>query len=225
MDANELRGIFEKHKKWLKSQEGGKCAYLCCANLHGAILTNVDLRCANLQGADLGGANLSNANLRSANLSNADLRSANLYNADLRRANLDGANLYNADLHNANLCGTKNMRNAKNVPFIPMTCPDSGSFTAWKKAHGYIVKLFIPEDARRSSSTGRKCRCDKAIVSAIETIYGEPAELNEIVSDYNIKFIYRVGETVIEPNFCEDRFIECAEGIHFFINRQEAVDY
>ena len=106
-----------------------------------------------------------------------------------------------------------------------MACPDSGSFTAWKKAHGHIVKLLIPEDARRSSATGRKCRCDKAIVVAIETVSGESAELDEIASDHDGTFIYKVGETVTEPNFCEDRFNECAEGIHFFINRQEAVDY
>jgi hypothetical protein len=106
-----------------------------------------------------------------------------------------------------------------------MTCPDSGSFTAWKKAHGHIVKLLIPKDARRSSATGRKCRCDKAVVVAIETVSGESAELDEIASDHDNTFIYKVGETVTEPNFCEDRFKECANGIHFFINRQEAVDY
>lgn len=130
------------------------------------------------------------------------------------RANLRGADLYGADL-----C------DAKNVPFIPMTCPDSGSFTAWKKAKGHIVKLLIPEDSRRSSATGRKCRSDKAIVVAIETVSGESAGLDGIASDRDRTFIYKVGETVTEPNFCEDRFKECADGIHFFINRQEAVDY
>ena len=149
----------------------------------------------------------------------ANLRGANLLGANLRDANLRDANLLGANLLGANLLG------AKNVPFIPITCPDSGSFTAWKKAHGQIVKLLIPEDARRSSATGRKCRCDKAVVVAIETVSGESAELDEIASDHDDTFIYKVGETVTEPNFCEDRFKECAEGIHFFINRQEAVDY
>ena len=144
---------------------------------------------------------------------------ANLCGARLSGADLYGANLIGADMRGANLSG------AKNTPFIPMTCPDSGSFTAWKKAHGHIVKLLIPEDARRSSATGRKCRCDKAVVVAIETVSGESAELYEIASDHDGTFIYKVGETVTEPNFCEDRFKECADGIHFFINRQEAVDY
>ena len=144
--------------------------------------------------------------------------------ATLSDANLSGANLYGANLYGANLYGA-NLYGAKNVPYIPMACPDSGSFTAWKKAHGHIVKLLIPEDSRRSSATGRKCRCDKAQVVAIETVNGESAELDEIASDFDGTFIYTVGETVTEPNFCEDRFKECAEGIHFFINRQEAVDY
>ena len=169
---------------------------------------------ANLYGADLYGANLCGANLGGANLCGAYLSGAKLYGANLYGANLYGANLYGA-----------NLRGAKNVPFVPMTCPDSGSFTAWKKAHGHIVKLLIPEDARRSSATGRKCRCDKAVVVAIETVSGESAELGEIASDYDGTFIYKVGETVAEPNFCEDRFKECEKGIHFFINRQEAVDY
>ena len=144
----------------------------------------------------------------------ADLRGADLYGANLCGANLRGADLRGADLYGA-----------KNAPFIPMTCPDSGSFTAWKKACGLIVKLLIPEDARRSSATGRKCRCDKAQVIAIETLDGEPAKTKSVNSDYNESFIYEVGKTVIEQNFCENRFQECAPGIHFFINRQEAVDY
>lgn len=87
------------------------------------------------------------------------------------------------------------------------------------------MKLLIPEDARRSSATGRKCRCDKAFVVAIETLDGELTELDKIASDYVSTFIYKVGEIVTEPKFCEDRFKECAEGIHFFINRHEAVTY
>ena len=38
-------------------------------------------------------------------------------------------------------------------------------------------------------------------------------------------FIYRIGETVEVKNFDCDRSHECAPGIHFFITRQEAVDY
>lgn len=219
MTNDELKKIIEKHEKWLKDQEGGEHANLRGANLRFANMRGADLRGADLRGADLYGVDLRGANLRDADLYGANLRRANLRGADLRDADLYGVDLYGTDLYGADLYG------AKNVPFVPMTCPDNGGFTAWKKAHEHIVKLLIPEDARRSSATGRKCRCDKAFVVAIETVNGESAELDKIASDHDNTFIYKVGETVTEPNFCEDRFKECAEGIHFFINRQEAVDY
>ena len=135
------------------------------------------------------------------------------------RANLSNANLWNADLSNANLW------NALNIPFIPMACPDTGSFIAWKKAQGKIVKLFVPSDARRLSATGRKCRCDKATVIAIENIDGTPADVTEVYSDYDNRFVYKIHAHLTIDDFCEDRWKECSKGIHFFINRQEAVDY
>ena len=135
------------------------------------------------------------------------------------RANLSGANLYGANLYGANLSG------AENVPFVPMVCPDTGSFIGFKKASGHIVMLGIPEDARRLSATGRKCRCDKAIVIRIEDMDGTTSDLTEVASDRDSGFVYKVGKMVSVPNFCEDRWQECSAGIHFFINRQEAVNY
>ena len=135
------------------------------------------------------------------------------------RANLSRANLSGANLSGANLSG------AENVPFIPMACPDTGSFIGFKKASGHIVMLGIPEDARRLSATGRKCRCDKAFVIRIEEMDGTTSDLTEVVSDHDSSFVYKVGKMVSVPDFCEDRWQECSAGIHFFINRQEAVNY
>jgi hypothetical protein len=87
-----------------------------------------------------------------------------------------------------------------------------------------IVKLRIPVDAKRSSSTGRKCRCNKAEVIAIESL-DKSKVYNKALSIHDRNFIYKVGETVTVEDFDENRFNECASGIHFFINRQEAVDY
>ena len=129
------------------------------------------------------------------------------------------ADLSRADLSRADLSG------AKNVPFIPMACPDTGAFIGFKKASGHIVMLGIPEDARRLSATGRKCRCDKAIVIRIEEMDGTASNLIEVASDRDSSFVYKVGEMVSVPDFCEDRWQECSAGIHFFINRQEAVNY
>ena len=166
-----------------------------------------------------------------ANLSGANLSGANLSGANLSEANLSEANLRWADLSGANLSG------AKNVPFIPIACPDTGAFVGFKKAKLYssdeteaqdvIVELEILADARRTSATGRKCRCNKAKVLSITTLDGVAvgADAGTVHSNYDPQFEYRVGEIVTEPNFCEDRWEECAPGIHFFINRQEAVEY
>ena len=80
-------------------------------------------------------------------------------------------------------------------------------------------------NAKRSSATCRKCRCDKARVLAIETVDGAKADIEEISSNYDKTFIYRVGEVVTVDDFDDDRWNECAPGIHFFITREEAVRY
>ena len=153
------------------------------------------------------------------NGSRANLRNADLRGADLRDADLRGASLRGADLRDADLIG------ATNIPFIPYACPDTGSFIGYKKAGNYIIKLEILSDARRCSATGRKCRCDKAKVLEIQNLDSTLADIDKVASNYDKNFIYKTGEIVTEPNFCEDRWNECIDGIHFFINRQEAVDY
>ena len=154
----------------------------------------------------------------------ATLCDANLCDADLYGANLCGANLCDANLCGANLCDA-NLCGAENVPYIPYSCPDFGIFIGFKKANNHIVVLEIPEDAKRLSATGRKCRCNKAKVLEIQNIDGTASGLTEIKSDYDSYFIYRIGEIVSVDDFDEDRWNECSTGIHFFINRQEAVNY
>ena len=224
------------------------------ANLYGADLQNANLQYANLRGADLRGADLRyaylrfadlrQADLRYAYLRDADLRNANLHNADLRCANLRCANLNDTNLHDAdlsdailrgadlsdaNLYGAKlyyaDLRDAKNIPFIPYTCPDTGSFIGYKKARNKIIKLEIPEDAKRISGMTRKCRCNKAKVLGIYDYNHNLLEDKEVASDMDKNFIYRVGEFVEVKNFDEDRWHECSTGIHFFVNFEEAVNY
>lgn len=146
-----------------------------------------------------------------ADLNDADLRGANLRDADLRDAGLRGA-----DLSGADTMRTKGIYSA---------CPTEGIFVGWKKASGYIVKLEILADSRRSSSGGNKCRCDKAKVLEIQFIDGSKADIDEVASSYNANFIYKIGVIATEPLFEENRFIECAPGIHFFVDRKAAVEY
>ena len=191
-------------------------ANLCGADLYGADLCDANLRDADLCDANLRSADLSGANLRDADLRCADLCGANLCGADLRGADLRGANLYGANLYGADL------RDAKGCH---LSCPTEGSFIGWKKASGHIVKLRIPEDARRSSATGHKCRCDKAYVMEIQNMDGTKATEDTVRSDHDKNFAYTVGATVEVPDFDDNRWSECAPGIHFFIDRRAAVEY
>jgi hypothetical protein len=134
--------------------------------------------------------------------------------------------LRDADLRGANLLG------AKNVPFIPFSCPSDGAFIGWKKINdykesyegSYLVKLEIPEDAIRCSATSYKCRCDKARVLAITRIM-DGKNVDIITNTSYGECVYKVGEMVIPDGFDEDRWKECSNGIHFFINKQQAIDY
>ena len=229
----DIELILEKHAKWARGEDGGEradlCnadlrdADLCCANLYCANLSDADLRDANLCGADLRGANLSDGNLRNANLCCANLCCANLRGADLCGANLSGA-----DLRDANLCDAKNTNKTAwdaYTAFYPLQCPETGSFIGYKKAADKIVMLEICADAKRSSATSRKCRCSKAKVLSITHLDGSDSGLTEVRSNYSKEFVYRVGETVEVPDFDENRWNECAPGIHFFVTREEAVKY
>ena len=198
-------------------------AVLSGTHLRNADLSDADLSDANLSGAVLRNANLSYANLSDTDLSDANLCDANLSDANLCDANLSGADIRGANLSNANLLGTKNMM------YIPMACPEEGSFIGFKKAvyadKDYIVKLEILADALRSSATSRKCRCNKAKVLEIQNINGSKANIDVVHSTYDPSFQYKAGQIVEEPNFDDNRFNKCSKGIHFFINRQEAVNY
>jgi hypothetical protein len=86
----------------------------------------------------------------------------------------------------------------------------------YKKLENRVIcKLLIPAAAKRSNATGRKCRAEYAVV-----LEGEG------VSEHDSSFKYKVGQTVRPTKpFDENRFLECASGIHFFITRQEAEDF
>ncbi len=161
-------------------------------------------------------ANLREADLCEANLYGADLRGANLYGANLREADLCGANLYGADLREAD--------HNEGTAFLLSQCPD-GAFIGYKKASSHIVKLLVPEDAKRSSATTLKCRCSKAKVLEIQNLDGSKSDLKAVPSDRDENFIYVVGKEKEVEDFDEDRWNECSTGIHFFISREMAVKY
>ena len=216
VSIKELELILENHKHWLK-KDCDSWENLCA-----------DLWYADLHEANLHEANLSEANLSEANLSGADIRIADLNGADLNGADLNGADLSGAKLRGANLSGA-DLSEVKHIPYIYMVCPEEGAFIGWKKAEisekQMLVKLSIPASAKRLSSTSRKCRCNKAKVLEIYNLDGTVAEERECYSSYAKNFIYEVGKTVKVDDFNEDRWKECTQGIHFFMNKEDAENY
>ena len=200
-------------------------------------LENYDLSVMNFSHSNFINANLSNVNFYSSqlvnvllddcNLQNANLKNANLERASLRRANLtgvdiSGARLYAAVLENAIL---------DNIIFDDKTenfrihCPEQGAFVAYKKGlDNLIIKLLIPSDARRVSSTMNCCRCDKAKVLEIKNFEGTKF-FDEAWSTVAENFCYKLGEWVYAENFNEDRWYDSTGGIHFWMTEEEAKAY
>lgn len=220
----ELKKVLKLHMTWLVSGGiEGKRAVIANEDMRHKDLSNINLSRAILTGNDMRHTDMSSINLSHAILTGNDMRWIDMGYADLRYAELTGNDMAYTDIRYTYLRDTR----IKGC-IIPMACPSDGDFIGWKKARHcgeeVLVKLLIPEDAKRSSATGRKCRCDKARVIEILSMK-DNKELESAVSDYDKNFIYKKGEVVCEPNFCEDRFTECAEGIHFFIDRIEAEKY
>ena len=134
-------------------------------------------------------------------------------------------------------------------------CPKTGSFTGYKKVtipqgdlvpdREMVLTLQIPEDALRSSTLGSsKCRANKVkVLSAVEifpnSFYGRQFAMQPRYRVAKIKddsdevfhsitrdrFTYKIGEEYEVDNFDKEQLHECAPGIHFFMDMNEAATY
>ena len=208
---DNLQEVLEKHKKWLNNEEGGERAYLNGTVLSGANLSGTDLRYAVLRYAVLYNADLNGANLRYVDLSNADLR-----NANLSGANLSGAVLHNANLNGADLDEQEQCRKG-----IILKEPRE----AYKRCGKCIVKLLIPKGAIVFSINNDRCRTNKAYVMVILNDDETVADNLSVVSDYDRKFAYKVGQNIEIEDFDLMYNVECSTGIHFFWDFEKARDY
>lgn len=154
------------------------------------------------------------------NFSNAEFIRCNFHGARFSNCNFRGTRLYDCNFRDALFENIKT--NESTRMGIPMTCPDTGSFIGWKAGRNYIIKLEIPEDAERSSSNSRKCRCSKAKVLEIQSLTDETILHGEDVS-FRGGLIYRVGEMVYPDEWDPNRWNECSHGIHFFLTKEEAL--
>ena len=206
------------------------------ANLCQTLLQHTNLSYADFREATLNDADIFNSNLSYADFGNASLVGAYLPRSNLTRADFQGANLCWAHLCSCVFCDTdlrdcnfmySNLRGSEYVPYIPLQCPSDGAFVGWKKVNNVLIKLEIPADAKRSSATTNKCRCDKAkVLGFYDSLGSKELNITELVNDkYGKKCKYVKGEMVYPDSFDENRWNECSHGIHFFVNKQDAINY
>jgi hypothetical protein len=89
----------------------------------------------------------------------------------------------------------------------------------WKKVQDKLVRLRIPEKARRTACfVNRKCRAEFAVVEWIED--GGPVMSDGMGS--GAPTTYAVGEEVRPDKYDDDVRVDCSHGIHFFLTREEA---
>ena len=142
-------------------------------------------------------------------------------------ADLKGMEQINCELVAALLYG-QDLFATKNIPFVPLSCPSEGEFVAWKKGEvdgeEVLIRLTIPAEAKRTSSVTRMARSDRAWCDEITSLDGK-TKYSKCSSIRDERFIYEVGEMAYSEGFCFNRRTDYAPGIHFFIDKEEALRY
>lgn len=196
-------------------------------DLSGQDFNNVCFKQMNFSGTNFRGADLTNSLCRDCQFIQADLSDCQLIGADLSGCDLSGslmkgANFYRAILEEANLTA---VQADKETRFFAQHCPESGPFVAYKKCFDdRLVQLLIPAGAQRTSATDYSCRCEYAKVLTIKSIDASQG-YQEAVSYADERFIYQVGQVMYAEQFNPNRWADSTGGIHFFMTRQEAIDY
>ena len=120
-------------------------------------------------------------------------------------------------------------RNESAVPEGAGRVPEVGSFHGWKKlADDVLAHVLIPADAERvGGSEFGKCRASKVITLDLWNRSGvrltDPTARH--AGTYRATVKYQWGEETVADNYDPDPTEQCTGGIHFFLTRQEALDY
>ncbi len=220
------------------------------ATIRHTDFANARLRNAIFKDSLCGFCNFSDCMLDASDFSYATIDSSSFFDAFLHLGNFEYADIKGSSFYTATLIGA-NFKNSKiddetifsqshisniqyNNPPISIACPEEGSFIGFKVGLMYnaedlltfvLIKLEIPADAKRSSGTGKKCRCSKATVLDITDLSSNEQHIEKAVSLYSKAFEYKVGETVHVDDFDDNRWDECSAGIHFFMSKDDAIRY
>lgn len=176
---------------------------LCDGNFTKADLTGCDFYLADIDYANFTMADLTNANFTWAQ---------NSYYANFEKTNLKGTIFTECQLDDTSVKGAKDL-------FIPLACPEEGSFIAWIKSHdNKIVKIKVPENAARTGSNAYYCRASEIFILEI---FEHGNICSETIGLLNDNKAYHKGDTVKTENYNES-ILNSGEGIYFCLSRKEA---
>ena len=92
-----------------------------------------------------------------------------------------------------------------------------------KLENGLIATLELSKGQTFQSEHHGKCRTNRALVVAIESI-DKSISFKSGISHYDNNFMYEVGKEIIVNEY-DENIEECSNGIHFFLNRKSAEEY
>jgi len=204
-------------------------------DLAGRDLTNIDFRRATFDGCNLHGTDFSgsfmdnvafyNNDLTDMKLCGCNARGCSFRFQDMTGIDLRGANIYSSVLEDA--VNQDKVITDDDTKWYKMRCPEEGeAFIAWKCCTDLrVVMMLVPKDAKRCMATMETGRVSKVKVLKITSI-DETESFSWAQSTVDPDFYYEVGKWIEPANgFQEDRWKDSSPGIHFFLDRQQCVDY
>lgn len=229
----------EKFKKLLKlSEEDNKVSFrehkLVNMDLSGCDLRDLDFWRASFEKCNLTNTDLSRSvmddvsfydcQIRGMKMRDCNARGASFRYHDMEGVDLSGANIYASILEDA--INQDKIITDERTKWFRMTCPEEGPFIAWKCCTDLrVVMMLVPAEAKRCMATQESGRVSKAKVLSIKSI-DERESYEWAQSTVDPDFYYEVGKWVEPANgFQENRWKDSSPGIHFFIDRQQCIDY
>lgn len=203
-------------------------------DLSGWDMTGLDLERATFDGCDLRGTDFSgslmdhvafyNNEIKGMKLRGCKARGCSFRFQDMEGVDLSGANIYSSVLEDA--INQDKVIIDDDTKWYRMRCPEEGPFIAWKCCTDLrVVMLLVPADAGRCMATMETGRVSKAKVLSIKSI-DETESYTWAQSTVDPDFYYEVGKWIEPANgFQKDRWKDSSPGIHFFLDRQQCVDY
>ena len=237
--TDELKAVLEDWRA--KAGAAGDGAKL---DLKNSIFEGLDLGGWDMTGLDLRRSTFEDCDLRKTDFSGSNLDNVAFYNnklvgmklcgclargcsfrfQDMTDIDLSGANIYASVLEDA--INQDKVIYDDDTRWYKMLCPEEGPFIGWKCCTDLrVVMMLVPADAKRCMATMETGRVSKVKVLKITSI-DESENYTWAQSTVDPDFYYEVGKWLEPANgFQEDRWKDSSPGIHFFLDRQQCIDY